>query len=36
VNYGPGENAVTDLSARFDSVGGHSHAHRGTTTTEGH
>ncbi|TFD08486.1 acetone carboxylase subunit gamma [Cryobacterium sp. TMT1-2-2] len=28
VNYGPGENAETDLSARFDSVSAHSHSHR--------
>ena len=28
VNYGPGENAETDLSARFESTGSHSHSHR--------
>jgi len=26
VNYGPGENAVTDFTARFESTGSHSHS----------
>jgi len=32
INYGPGENAETDLSAQFDTASAHSHSHR----TEGH